>query len=522
MEMRIDLFFIKNYLKSTTDLKTENCTILGKNNIELSTIRLLTLNNKQRSDIVYICSPEVSLGEVDPSYSYILVGGDDYRFKTASRLVLPNENNLFAVYECIMDMFFHINNWKISLLKAISNNASITELLELSGEIFGYATISVVDASYLLLGYVQNKNPGNFYDKNDVIRGKRYVRPDDVDAARRLVPNHPVEPFFSTESSYLSGVRTLRVFIFGDNDYFLAWLTITQYGDPLHAYHKELAKFLAECIKDSLAIRGGQLAESSYTGILFDFLSGNVTDWSEIKPATITLKWRETDYYRIMVIEVPDSEKSRKELYHRINISITSLLPSSRAIMMNHVLTVIFHGWNYEMLNSKIWDKIIQSISTLDINSGISNIAKGIHTLPSLYQQALFALSHPIENQNFSYYKKLLTSHILETFEARYNVKSFLHPHINYLAKYDEEHGSELLKSLYYYLYLGHSHSECANQMHIHRSTFLYRLNTIKELLSIDFDDPEECLSMLISAKIALKLKEAAQKIPPDAGATDQ
>lgn len=237
-----------------------------------------------------------------------------------------------------------------------------------------------------------------------------------------------------------------------------------------------------------------------------------MTDRSEIKNAAIALKWGETDFYRIMVIEIPDSEKSRKELFHRINVSIVNLLPSSKSIMMNNVLTIIFHAPTYEMLNNSVWDKIIQSISTLNVRSGISNIAKGLHTLPSLYQQALFAFSHPSMKHNFRYYKKLLPSHVLDTFENRYDIQSFLHPYVTYLVEYDEDHGSELLESLYYYLYLGHSHNECANRMHIHKNTFLYRLNTIKELLPIDFDQPEECLSMLISARIALKIKQNSQK----------
>ncbi|MGN1142847.1 MAG: hypothetical protein ACI4TF_16750 [Oliverpabstia sp.] len=283
-----------------------------------------------------------------------------------------------------------------------------TKLL-LSGEMFGYNSISVVDSSYLLIGYVQNKNPANLYDKNDIIMGKRYVRPNDVDDARRSVPDHPIEPIFSVESYYNANVRTLRTFIFSNDNYFLAWMTIAQHENPLHLYHKELAKFLAECIKDFLTIKSGLLAESSYTGILFDVLSGNVTNRSELKNATITLKWGESDFYRVMVIEMPDSEKSRKELYHRINVSIASLLPTSKTIIVNHVFTVIYHALKYELLNNFTWDTIIQSISSLNICSGISNISKGIQTLPSLYQQALFAFSHPSMKHNFRYYKKLFT-----------------------------------------------------------------------------------------------------------------
>lgn len=507
MEMKIDLFFIKDYLKNATALKTEDCTILRKSNNQLSSVRLLHPGSRQHSDIVYICTPEFYSGTVDSTYNYILVGGDDCRFKTASRLILSGENDLYSVYECISDMFFQINNWKTALLKAISGNASITELLELSSEIFGNNSISVVDASYLLIGYVQNSDPGSLYDKNDIIMGKRYVRPNDVDDARRFVPDGPIEPFFSTESSYIANVRTLRVFIFSNDDYFLAWLTIAQHGNPLYLYHKELAKFLAECIKNSLAFKSALLAESSHTGVLFDFLSGNITNKAEIKNAIAALKWGEFDFYRIMVIEMPDSEKSRKELYHRIHISITSLLPTSKTILANQVLTIIYHAVNYELLHDSAWDKIIQSISSLNICSGISNIAKGVQTLPSLYQQALFAFSHPSTKHNFRYYQKLFPSHIFDTFESLYSVKSFLHPYVTYLIEYDKEHNSELLESLYYYLYLGHSHTECANHMHIHKSTFLYRLNTIKELLPVNFSDPEECLSMLVSARIALKLR---------------
>ena len=65
-------------------------------------------------------------------------------------------------------------------------------------------------------------------------------------------------------------------------------------------------------------------------------------------------------------------------------------------------------------------------------------------------------------------------------------------------------------KLLYYYLCLERNISLVAKQVHMHRNSVIYRVQKIHDMLSLDLDDPEVRLRLLISFKIL----EMAGRIP--------
>ena len=74
-----------------------------------------------------------------------------------------------------------------------------------------------------------------------------------------------------------------------------------------------------------------------------------------------------------------------------------------------------------------------------------------------------------------------------------------VHPAIPALQEYDKKNGSDFSRSLYYYLYYERSIQKAAEQVHIHRNSFLYRIQRIRDLLPIDLDDPAERCYLLLS-----------------------
>lgn len=85
------------------------------------------------------------------------------------------------------------------------------------------------------------------------------------------------------------------------------------------------------------------------------------------------------------------------------------------------------------------------------------------------------------------------------------------HENLLKLKETDEENHSEYMKTLRAYLDENLNATRAAEELFIHRSTFLYRLEKIKEILQSDLDDPDEIFYLNFSFRL---LEQEEEEIP--------
>ena len=73
------------------------------------------------------------------------------------------------------------------------------------------------------------------------------------------------------------------------------------------------------------------------------------------------------------------------------------------------------------------------------------------------------------------------------------------HPALVLLAEYDEQHGTELYRSLYTFLDSRYNMSRAAGQMYVHRTTFIKRMEHIEQLTGLDLTDWETRMYLMLS-----------------------
>ena len=73
------------------------------------------------------------------------------------------------------------------------------------------------------------------------------------------------------------------------------------------------------------------------------------------------------------------------------------------------------------------------------------------------------------------------------------------HPDLETLKKYDHAHQTELYLTLRTFLRNQLNYTKTAADLFIHRSTLLYRLDRIKELIPVELDDYENILQLEIA-----------------------
>ena len=81
-----------------------------------------------------------------------------------------------------------------------------------------------------------------------------------------------------------------------------------------------------------------------------------------------------------------------------------------------------------------------------------------------------------------------------------YPAAELCHPAVNVLRDYDQSHpGSALTETLHQYLAQGLNASKAAESLHIHRTTFLYRMKKIQQLYPLREDDLKEKVRLELS-----------------------
>jgi len=89
-------------------------------------------------------------------------------------------------------------------------------------------------------------------------------------------------------------------------------------------------------------------------------------------------------------------------------------------------------------------------------------------------------------------------------FQLRDNpeLASFYDDLLGRLQAHDERQGAELVNTLEAFFECHGNHVRTAQRLHLHRNTLLYRLDRARQVLGVDFDDPETRLALQVALKI--------------------
>ena len=87
-------------------------------------------------------------------------------------------------------------------------------------------------------------------------------------------------------------------------------------------------------------------------------------------------------------------------------------------------------------------------------------------------------------------------------------LKDYVHPAFSILSKYDHAKNMDLFETLRFYVLHSLNAKETASALFLHRNTLNYRLNKIRELTSLDFEDPEVLFQLSYSVRILDLIQE--------------
>ena len=265
--------------------------------------------------------------------------------------------------------------------------------------------------------------------------------------------------------------------------------------------------------------------------IVHNILNGLLSS-KEMTEAAAQLGMKESDTYRVVdfhTITKNVQRKYTKEQLHEVGViegELMHLLPDAliyrnmdQIVMIQQVdsdQTELEYQKEMEEIEEVIQQSILYRKKDTDFQIGIGKSVEGYQRLKESYHEASQAIKY-IEiirlvtgdkNKSVVHYSNLGFFQIFGKVDDMTELERCIPETLKKLYLYDDEHKGELITTLQMYLRNNQSIKKTAGAMFVHYRTISYRLEKIKQISGINFDNANEVLAVSNGLIIYKMLKE--------------
>ena len=265
--------------------------------------------------------------------------------------------------------------------------------------------------------------------------------------------------------------------------------------------------------------------------IIQNILNGLLSS-KEMTEAAAQLGMKESDTYRVVdfhTITKNAQRKYTKEQLHEVGViegELMHLLPDAliyrnmdQIVMIQQVdsnQTELEYQKEMEEVEDVIQRSILYRKKDTDFQIGIGKSVEGYQRLKESYHEASQAIKY-IEiirqvtgdkSKSVVHYSNLGFFQIFGKVDDMTELERCIPETLKKLYLYDDEHKGELITTLQMYLRNNQSIKKTAGAMFVHYRTISYRLEKIKQISGINFDDANEVLAVSNGLIIYKMLKE--------------
>ena len=265
--------------------------------------------------------------------------------------------------------------------------------------------------------------------------------------------------------------------------------------------------------------------------IIHNILNGLLSS-KEMTEAAAQLGMKESDTYRVVdfhTIKKNVQSKYTKEQLHEVGViegELKHLLPDAliyrnmdQIVMIQQVdsnQTELEYQKEMEEVEDVIQRSILYRKKDTDFQIGIGKSVEGYQRLKESYHEASRAIKYidiirlvtGDKNKSVVHYSNLGFFQIFGEIDDVTELERYIPETLKKLYLYDDEHKGELITTLQMYLRNNQSIKKTADAMFVHYRTISYRLEKIKQISGINFNDANEVLAVSNGLIIYKMLKE--------------
>ena len=265
--------------------------------------------------------------------------------------------------------------------------------------------------------------------------------------------------------------------------------------------------------------------------IVHNILNGLLSS-KEMTEAAAQLGMKESDTYRVVDFHTIKKNVQRKYTQEQLNEvgvivgELMHLLPDAliyrnmdQIVMIQQVdpnQTELEYQKEMEEVEDVIQRSILYRKKDTDFQIGIGKSVEGYQRLKESYHEASRAIKYidiirlvtGDKNKSVVHYSNLGFFQIFGEIDDVTELERYIPGTLKKLYLYDDEHKGELITTLQMYLRNNQSIKKTAGAMFVHYRTISYRLEKIKQISGINFDNANEVLAVSNGLIIYKMLKE--------------
>ncbi|MGL5435302.1 MAG: PucR family transcriptional regulator [Lachnospiraceae bacterium] len=195
-------------------------------------------------------------------------------------------------------------------------------------------------------------------------------------------------------------------------------------------------------------------------------------------------------YFWVLVFSFPDDSINKLNAQYYID-QLIGILRSSICFAYKGKLVLLLTSLYPDPFYKTDRTKFENFLRLNQLNVAVSYRYEEILNTYLYYRQALFLLKKavPTEKDNIIFYKDIYPCHLFSLVSNQFQLKAMLHPDIIALLHYDADHGTDYIATLKSYFANHRNALKTATALHIHKSTFFYRIGKIQSLTGLDLED---------------------------------
>ena len=412
-------------------------------------------------------------------------------------------NGLQNLLNDLLEVFDFYNSWEASLWEAASHK-SFQEIIDIGNTVLNNPILlSDMEGNVLAMSsaFVDQDLSAYWRESRDSNRVPNALS----GAPLRTMTGEPASWTDTPDIYIMPGGSKLIGTYLRVNEERIAGFGVWEYHRPIVTSDIWMVKILCDVLTTTMDAQKRSLPLHSSAAFLANLLSGAQLEegFAETIDAKCPRPWR------LIRIDNPlrNDEINQRNLLQRL---WTAKYPCIPFIYEGAIVVLSSQHDTEPLLNSifnpqqKLYDRVSVSLPFDDLRR-----------ISILYGQTSFIAKKSAGTPGFYYGENYALSQLLSLFGENEQVRALLHPALSQLGQYDAAKKSNLYETLYQYLLHEHGIQAAADAMHVHRNTFIYRLERAREIADFDAEDPVSRIYLLLSYLIE-EQKNIHDGIPKD------
>ena len=409
--------------------------------------------------------------------------------------------DLGTVLNRIQEIFDRYQDWESSMERTLLNRGTVQMLLQESADLFNNP-LMVIRSDFTLVAQVGEKAlpPEHriFSPELDSMELFNALRQDAL--YNRM--EEAREPFLYP--AHIMGWRSWNMNIVHE-EHTTHRLILAEHNRKLRVGDgwllSQLAPYVAYLLeREKITSRSA----SSLRNLFLRILSDRTADYLEMSQQLTRQDWEAEDEYFCLVLKVTYLDK-KSLTTNLICDHIEKQYPYSCSFSYQEDIVTFFNVTKAEKDLEGIAGEMKYFIRESFLKAGYSRVMRGHGNLRRQYVQACVALDVGSRTKPYlwiHHFNGVAFPYLLEQATRRLPGHMICHEKLLALQRHDEQQNTEYMKTLRVYLDQHLNAMQTAKELFIHRSTFLYRMEKIKEILESRLDDPEEMLYLAVSFRL--------------------